>query len=116
MLKAQPSGGFGDALWFVGSQGSWSAAIDRAKSAGAGADGAKDHEGGRFLGVTLHPVRTFGVVANRFQAEFFEQPGSEVAEIAFGHLALQPTGQATRFLGGRRCDQKRQFKRRRHGG
>jgi hypothetical protein len=70
--QAQPVGSLRQPNRFIRFQGSRPAALHRAKPARAGADIAEDHEGRRFLRITLHAVGAFGVFANRLQPKFVE--------------------------------------------
>src|SRR5205823_3686581 len=66
------------------------------------ADIAQDHERGRLLRVALHPVWAAGIVADRFQPQFLQQPSGEVVGVAFGDVALEPARKAPRNRGCRR--------------
>ena len=69
MLELQAANRLGDTLRFVNLQRERFRGRDRAKTAGAGAAFACDHECGRSLAPALPAVRTLRALANCVQAE-----------------------------------------------
>ena len=98
MPQPQPPGRLGNAPRLVRFRRRRAAVLDRAEPTTPRADLAENHEGGRLLGVTLHAIRTAGLVADRLQVQFLQQPGREVVGVARRHIALQPTGKPTRHI------------------
>jgi len=62
----------------------------RAKTAGSGANIPQNHEGRSLLTVTLHPVRTLRIVANRFELELIQQALGQMICIAARNWPSQP--------------------------
>ena len=91
--QAQPMGRLGDAGRFVVFEVVGPALGDRAEAARPGADVAEDHEGGGAAGVTLGPIGTAGVLADRLQAQLAQQLLGEEIPISARQLALQPRRQ-----------------------
>ena len=70
MLKTQRSRTFGDPARLIRVKRPTLAGLDRAKSAGAGAGVAEDHEGGGFFGPAFTEVKAAGLLAYRHQLGF----------------------------------------------
>jgi hypothetical protein len=70
-----------------------------AKPTASGADIAQDHERRRFLGIALHAVGTFCVVADRLQPQLVNQVRSEMVSVALGDIPFQPAGEVFRGCG-----------------
>ena len=94
VAKPQALGRLGDALRLVILDVFRVTARYRAKSTWPRAGVAQDHERGRPVGVTLRPIETAGILADRLQAQLTEQAvGKEVA-VAAWQVVLQPGRQS----------------------
>ena len=91
MFQAKAMGCLGDAFRLVGLKFFRAATLDGAETAASCANIPQNHEGRRFLGITFHSVWTLGIVADGFQVQFFEQPGSEMIGVALGNFAFEPS-------------------------
>ena len=70
--------------------------MHRTKSAGAGANVAKDHEGCSLLAITFHSVGAFGIIANCFQPQFIQQTLGHMICVPGRNRPFQPTGKPSR--------------------
>ena len=91
VLQAQRPRRFGHTARLVGVNRLRFSLFHATEPAAARADIAQDQERGGLLRVTFHPVRTFGMVADRLQAQLPDQLGREVVGVALRDVPLQPT-------------------------
>ena len=98
VFEAESGGGLCDSLRFILLKAFGATARDRAKPARPSADVSEDHERGGFLGVALHAVWAFCILANRLEFQFAEQAVGELVPVPFGDFSPEPGGQSsTRF-------------------
>lgn len=94
VFQAETQGGFGDAFWLINFDGLGLAAVDGAEAAGASADRAENHEGGRLVRPALGAVGALARLANGFEAEVFDDV-RRVGHVAGRHRSLEPLRQAS---------------------
>ena len=101
VLQAESEGRLGNALWFIVLNIERFTTWHGAEAARTGANVAKHHESGGAARVAFGPIRTAGILADRFEVELTEQAVRERILVAAGKTPLEPGGQPSRW-GGRR--------------
>jgi len=98
VFQPHPARGFGDTRGFVGFEGERLGGGDGAKTAGARAAIAGDHERGRAFAPAFPMVRALGAFADRVQLQFVQQPARAREAVGRGQRDAQPFRQTrTRF-------------------